>query len=213
MRSVLDLGCGTGGHALPLLVRGYEVTGVDRAPAMLERARSKAEAAGLAARASFVEGDLRSVRLPGAYDAVLAMFAVLSYQADDTSFAGALETARAHLAPDGVLVFDVWYAPAVLAQRPERRTKTIATGDGELRRTAWADLDEARSLCTVHIEVEGELVERTREDHVMRCFTRAELERFLGEAGLELLRLGGFPELEREPGADTWSVLAVAKPQ
>src|SRR5438477_349480 len=29
-RSILDLGCGTGGHAIPLARRGYEVVGVDR---------------------------------------------------------------------------------------------------------------------------------------------------------------------------------------
>lgn len=33
--SVLDLGCGTGGHAMPLARRGFRVTGVDAAPAML----------------------------------------------------------------------------------------------------------------------------------------------------------------------------------
>src|SRR5207248_11417549 len=32
VRRVLDLGCGTGGHAVPLAERGYEVVGVDRSP-------------------------------------------------------------------------------------------------------------------------------------------------------------------------------------
>jgi len=30
VQSVMDLGCGTGGHALPLAERGYEVSGIDR---------------------------------------------------------------------------------------------------------------------------------------------------------------------------------------
>ena len=33
--AVLDLGCGTGQHAIRLARRGYEVTGVDRSPEML----------------------------------------------------------------------------------------------------------------------------------------------------------------------------------
>ncbi|MBM3473208.1 MAG: methyltransferase domain-containing protein [Armatimonadetes bacterium] len=49
---VLDVGCGTGRHAVPLAAAGARVVGLDPAPEMLNRARAKAEAAG-------VELDLR----------------------------------------------------------------------------------------------------------------------------------------------------------
>src|SRR5439155_6053561 len=38
--SVVDLGCGTGRHLEPLAEAGLEVTGVDRSPAMVDRARN-----------------------------------------------------------------------------------------------------------------------------------------------------------------------------
>lgn len=38
---VLDLGCGTGRHLVPLLERGARVLGLDASPGMLERARAK----------------------------------------------------------------------------------------------------------------------------------------------------------------------------
>ncbi len=44
-RSILDIGCGTGRHAVELAVRGYRVTGVDLSEAQLARAREKAAAA------------------------------------------------------------------------------------------------------------------------------------------------------------------------
>lgn len=44
---VLDVGCGTGRHAVPLASRGLQVTGVDLSPAMLARARARATAAGV----------------------------------------------------------------------------------------------------------------------------------------------------------------------
>ncbi len=58
VKSVLDLGCGTGGHASPLARSGMTVVGVDRAPKMLEVARAKAKSAGVESRTLFQEGDL-----------------------------------------------------------------------------------------------------------------------------------------------------------
>ncbi len=52
---VLDIGCGTGSMSLLLAEAGHRPTGVDLAPRMVEQARTKFEAAGLAGR--FLVGD------------------------------------------------------------------------------------------------------------------------------------------------------------
>src|SRR5215470_15481276 len=51
----LDVGCGTGFLSLELAARGHRMTGIDFAPAMIERARSKALERGLQIR--FEEAD------------------------------------------------------------------------------------------------------------------------------------------------------------
>ncbi|GAB6062061.1 tRNA1(Val) (adenine(37)-N6)-methyltransferase [Deferrisoma palaeochoriense] len=58
---VLDLGCGCGVVGLCLLALGGagELVGVDRNPAMVDRARRSAAASGLADRARFEQADLR----------------------------------------------------------------------------------------------------------------------------------------------------------
>ena len=65
---ILDLGCGTGRLMVPLLRAGHTVVGVDRAPAMLARARpaSRRLAPRVRRRALLVRGDLRRspVRAP-----------------------------------------------------------------------------------------------------------------------------------------------------
>ena len=72
---LLDVGCGTGQYSLDLAGMGLEITGVDISPAMLEKARAKAAAAGLKAR--FMEAD--ALHLPfddESFDRVLAVTAL-----------------------------------------------------------------------------------------------------------------------------------------
>jgi malonyl-CoA O-methyltransferase len=56
-RRVLDLGCGTGRHAVPLARAGAIVTAVDFSPGMLARARARARAG--SGRVRFLAADLR----------------------------------------------------------------------------------------------------------------------------------------------------------
>lgn len=67
---VLDVGCGTGEHALMCAALGLEVTGVDLAATALRSARRKADARGLAAR--FLQFDARNVgELGESFDTLL----------------------------------------------------------------------------------------------------------------------------------------------
>jgi SAM-dependent methyltransferase len=207
---VLDLGCGTGGHAIVLARRGYEVVGVDRSEEMLALARRKAAGT----TAAFRQGDIRSVALGERFDLVAIMFAVLGYLGGDDDVRAALATARRHLRPGGLLVCDVWYEPAVVAQRPSERVREVEVPGGRILRRSSGELDEERRTCTVRFHVveerDGDRRE-TEEEHVMRYFSRADLERLTAEAGLDLVRLGAFPDADREPDGTTWNVVAVAR--
>jgi SAM-dependent methyltransferase len=210
VRRVLDLGCGTGSHAVRLAERGYAVVGVDRSDDMLAQARERAHAV------QFSRGDLTSLDMGQTFDAVLIMFAVLGYLTDNASIQRALLAARKHLTPGGLLFADVWYGPAVLSQRPSERVKVIATpGGGQVIRAAASVLDTRRDMCTVHYQLwrleGGKLTAEVREAHRMRYFFEPELEAFLSDAGFELLRIGGFPQLDEEPSERTWNVAFVAR--
>ena len=59
----LDLGCGSGIHAVELAVRGWQVTGVDTVPKALVRARQRAREAGVEVR--FLDGDVTALQATG----------------------------------------------------------------------------------------------------------------------------------------------------
>ena len=210
-RSILDLGCGTGKHALILGGRGFSVTGVDRSPSMLALARERAMNLGRAV--DFVEGDVRSAALDRRFDAVLLMFAVLGYQLTDKDVTATFRTARRHLVPGGLLVFDVWYGPAVIAQGPSQRMKSVTKGATVIERHAAGRLDPARHRCIVDYRLvitDGATTE-TAESHTVRYFFDEEIRRFTQAAGLEMARLGAFPDFDADPDETTWNVLAVAR--
>jgi SAM-dependent methyltransferase len=212
---ILDLGCGTGNHAIPLAQQGHHVVGVERSATMLAQAQSKAAQSSAGSRVAFHAGDIRSVNLQQQFDAVLMMFAVLGYQPENADVRAALRTARRHLRPQGLLLLDVWYGPAVLRERPSQRIKIIPAADGKILRVASGELDSLRHLCTVHYLLwqisNDRCVAETEESHTMRFFFPRELELFLQCQDFELLRLGGFPEFHRDPDDTTWNVLVVAR--
>jgi len=214
-RTILDVGCGTGSHALALGARGYEVAGVDRSAAMLAEAERKAEAAGLSGGVRFFQEDMTRYELGMRFDAAIMMFAVLGYQTRNEGVLAALRQLRRHLEPGGILVFDAWYGPAVLHQRPAERSSTIPTEDGRIERIASGSLDPLRHVTTVSIslrEFEGErLRAETREEHTMRFFFPLELDHLLESSGFSLLRLGAFPDYHRDPDEGSWNILAVAR--
>lgn len=67
--TILDLGCGTGRHAIELAKRGYTVTAVDLSASQLDLAREKAVAANVTVQ--FVEADARHLNYSGQFDAVI----------------------------------------------------------------------------------------------------------------------------------------------
>jgi len=211
--NILDLGCGTGSHAIRLARRGHTVVGVDRSEAMLKHARVKAD--DVSDHLMFHQGDIRDFSVNQQFDIAVVLFAVLGYQLENDDVLATLRTARRHLRSGGLLIFDVWYGPAVLKERPGQRVKVIPTDDGEILRIASGSLDVARHRVAVDYEIRhlqaGRLASRSTERHEMRYFFSQELKLFLEVSGFEMGRLGAFPKFNCDPDETTWNVCCVAQ--
>lgn len=101
---ILDIGCGTGRHAIELTKRGYTVTGVDLSESMLNRAKEKAAAEGLTI--DFLRHDARKLPFSGEFDLAIMLceggFPLM--ETDEMNFA-IIKSAAAALKPNGLFIF------------------------------------------------------------------------------------------------------------
>jgi SAM-dependent methyltransferase len=91
--SLLDVACGTGGH-LAHLRRWYDVAGVDIDPGMLAEARRRLP------QETFIEGDMRDVRLGRTFDAVCCLFSSIGYMGSVQDLNQAVSTMASHCRPE-----------------------------------------------------------------------------------------------------------------
>ncbi len=97
--AVLDLGCGTGRIAHPLIALGHPVTAVDESAAMLAHVRG----------AETVQAEIAGLELGRMFDVVL-MASHLINTVDDVRRRALLASAVRHLAPGGLLVAEQYPA-------------------------------------------------------------------------------------------------------
>jgi SAM-dependent methyltransferase len=107
---VLELGCGTGRVGVPLAAAGFEVVGIDRSPAMLERARARIAALTpeVRSRIRLVEGDFATTIAGEGFGLAFAAFRVFMSVLDPDAQLLALETVRRQLRPDGLIAIDLF---------------------------------------------------------------------------------------------------------
>jgi SAM-dependent methyltransferase len=137
-RSVLDVGCGTGGLAVLLAARGVEVVGVDPAGAMLDRARAKPGGAAV----TWVHGVLDDAPPMSADLATMTANTAQVFTTDE-AWAGVLAGIRSRLRPGARLAFGT-RVPARRAweswTREHSYVRLDVPGFGEVE--SWEDLVE-----------------------------------------------------------------------
>lgn len=207
-KDLLEFGCGTGRHARLFAIGGYRVTGIERSAEMLERALPFPGV-------SYQQGDIRTVQLGRTYDAVLSLFHVVSYQTSNADVQAVFARAAEHLGEGGLFVFDVWYSPAVSAQRPAVRVKRLSGPGLEITRLAEPVLYPNDNRIDVHYTIFARdtatgAVHTLTEVHPMRHFSLPELDLLAAGAGFERLRAEAF--LTGDPPSEaSWGLCLVLR--
>jgi SAM-dependent methyltransferase len=216
-QTILELGCGTGNHAILLAKMGYEIQGIDLSAEMLKQATASLHGMPqeLISKLVFSYGDIRQINIGRQFDAIIALFHVISYQSTNEDLQDAFATAKTHLKPGGLFIFDCWYGPAVLSNRPSIRVKRIEDENINIIRVAEPAIYLNENTVDVHYQIlikdkNGGFVEEFNEVHRMRYLFKPEIKLLLTGAKMSFLECREWMT-NRQPDFDTWGVYFVAR--
>lgn len=190
--SILDLGCGTGLHLIQMAQKyGIKATGCDLSSTMLTRAADNFQRAEI--ECELINCKVQELKLDKKFSAVTSLFHVFSYQVSNQAALEFLQAANRHLDRGGIFMFDLWYGPAVLSERPEERIKHMTYQGYEVERICHPKLDVNTN--TVEVNYTVNITERAsgqrqslQEQHLMRFFFKPEIELMAEMTGFRVLR-------------------------
>jgi len=204
----LELGAGSGRHGKILSELGINWSGIELSQEMADL--------GQAMNLPIQVGDVRSTIIAEEkFDAVLALFHVISYLTTSSDVLTTFRNVHRQLKPEGLFFFDVWYTPAVLTQVPQKRIKEVNNDQIAVSRLAQPMMNWDENTVSVHYQVKvTELASNTvtsfEEHHLMRHFSMPEILLFAELTGFNLISCEEWLT-GKTPGPDTWGVAFLLK--
>jgi D-alanine-D-alanine ligase len=174
---VLDVGCGTGRHAIAMAQRGYHVVGIDIAHTYLERARAAAQKQGLPIEFRHQRGADLTER--NTYDLALAYDHTLGFMTE-SELAAHFKRIQAALTKEGRL-FLTLAGPKLIPGRPYERTKSWSEqGDKLILSEKYLKNGYRIERCIVIDKQKDALIEYHERQ---RAFALADVRALLSTAG------------------------------
>jgi SAM-dependent methyltransferase len=211
---VLELGCGTGRTLIPIAADGIPCVGLDASRAMLDALLAKQPPPTLRTICAPMQHfDLGAER----FELIFSAFRAFQHLYTVEDQLACLSCVRRHLAPGGLLAFDVFHprlARIAQLEEPEFEELRFPYEGDEVVRYTTVTRDIGLQVQRVRFRYErrrgGEVVGNEITDFDMRWFYRFEIEHLLARAGFELAALYG--DFDRSPfTGESPAILALAR--
>ena len=182
--NLLDLGCGTGLHAIELTKRGYQVVGFDLSLPMLARAADEAQ--DRKTKLNFVQGDMRDLPFEEMFDGVYSWNTSFGYFDEEKNGQVVTKVHRA-LKKGGQFLLDVVNRDYIIKQSP-----SLAWFEGD----GCICMDEMQiDFITSRMRIKRTMMMddgRSREiEYSMRIYSLHELGKLLHEHGFRVAEVSG----------------------
>ncbi len=183
----LDVGCGGGWFTRAFQKRGYQMTGMDISPEMLDFAQEKAFKEGV--RSEYILGDISKMKLPSRFDFVTAINDCVNY-IPKNRLAAAFKNVRGALKRGGIFLFDISSA----RKFKEKIANTVSADDRDDVTYISFNREEADGVTmdvTLFVKRADGAFERLDETHRQYAYTEEEILSLLQENGFDVLESEG----------------------
>lgn len=212
-RQILDVGCGTGNHALMLAMRGYKVLGVDKAHAMIKRAGEKAK------KCSDLSLDFRCCDLEeiteSDFDMVISMFNVINHIEHLGTLLSFFKNINNRLRNNGLYVFDCWNGVAAIRSLPANKGSEIKSKDGtefHIDSKAVTDLMKSKTRIENHISVRKDReIKNFTFIYEQTLWTPKTISDLLSMANFEISTICQLYDVKRSATPEDWKIAFVCK--
>jgi SAM-dependent methyltransferase len=181
---ILDVGCGYGRHAIELVQRGYNVTGLDLSLPLLIRAADEAQRRSLSV--NFVHADMREMAFEKQFDGAYSMLTSFGYFDEETNLRVAERIGRA-LKPGKRFLLDIINRDYVVADLPVR-VWWEGTGCVVLEEV---DFNFHTSRINTHRSIVFEDGRQLEQELSVRAYSLHEIGRLLRQAGFRVIDVSG----------------------
>ena len=183
VKRVLEPACGTGRMLRALAGAGFQVTGYDDSPVMVQYAKDSIAADGKNSRVMLAQ--MASAENRGEFDAAVNSINSIGYLHSDEEIVAHFRTTGSSLREDGVYVLHLNFAHK--GELPDGNFWTLERG-GIRVSTSWRILNEdsetklSHQVCTFEVEKNGKM-DRFEERHTLRFWLFSDLEKLARRSG------------------------------
>jgi SAM-dependent methyltransferase len=183
---VLDLGCGTGQHAVELASRGYNVVGYDLSLTMLAMAADEAQERGQ--KINFLQGDMREMAFEEMFDGIFSWATSFGFFDEEKNVSVVQRVHRA-LRKGGMFLLDLINRDYICARLP-----SLAWFEGD----GCVCIDDAQfNSITSRLRVKRTIMIEdgtSREaEYTVRLYSLHEIGKILHDTGFKVVEVSGHP--------------------
>ncbi len=184
---MLELGSGTGNHAVYFSKFQYEICGIDLSKTMVDISKNKN-----IPNAKFNVSDISNFQFDIKFDVCISLFHVISYITDLDILTKVFNNVYASLKPGGIFIFDCWNKPAVMQDPPSIRKSSFENERLKVERTAFPENDFINSITKIVFELNifdkrNNLDHKETEIHEMRFFSEDEINVVSNKSNFKVL--------------------------
>ncbi|MGD2247101.1 MAG: methyltransferase domain-containing protein [Candidatus Methanofastidiosia archaeon] len=206
--TVLDVGCGNGRFLIPLLQKGYTVTGIDLSIHMLTECKTRLHTHGV--QGDVICMDFETMDFNQEYNAVILMDSVICYILETEKIISSLKKFYNAVTPHGVIIIEIWnmFAQWKLLDNP--RSYKHKKGDTIITWKEIYHFEPFSSLFSINI---NGCIHKNRTLHVfnheetLRAMTAGEMIMYLKEAQFGNITV--YPGVEESKDDDVMLFVAV----